>query len=80
MKRFEDKRLDQKTIDNLKVMIKKIAKDHEQVLEQKLMKDIFEKEKNKIYEKMQLINELINEKADKNEIKKAFIFLEDKIK
>jgi hypothetical protein len=50
------------------------------VLEQKLMKDIFEKEKNKIYEKMQLINELINEKADKNEIKKAFIFLEDKIK
>jgi hypothetical protein len=32
MKRFEDKRLDEKTIDNLKTMIKKIAKDHEEVL------------------------------------------------
>ena len=49
-------------------------------LDKKVMVEDFDKEKQKIYEKLSIIHENIAEKADKSEIKKAFMFIEDKIK
>jgi hypothetical protein len=43
MKRFDDKRIDEKTIENLKNMIKKLSKDTEEILETKLAKDVYDK-------------------------------------
>ena len=49
-------------------------------LEKKMYKDTFDKEKQKIHEKVLILQENIVEKADKGDMKKAFLFLEEKIK
>lgn len=43
-------------------------------------KEIFEKEKHKIMEKIFIVQENLTEKADKGDMKKAFLFMEEKIK
>lgn len=50
------------------------------MVESKCNKDIFERERTKNIEKMNFIYENVADKADKGEIKKALMFLEDKIK
>lgn len=44
-------------------------------MELKLAKDIFEKEKGKIYDKLHFLDEIIGMKAEKGEVKKGFSFI-----
>jgi len=41
MKRFDDKKIDEKAIENLKNMIKKLSKETEELLETKLSKEVY---------------------------------------
>ena len=61
-------------------MIKKLAKDTEEHLELKLSKDIYDKDKGKIHQKLSFLSEAMVEKAEKNQVKKGLTFLQDKIK
>ncbi len=60
--------------------MKKIQYQLGEDMEKKLNKQVFEKEKNKILEKIFIIQENLVEKADKGDMKKAFLFMEEKIK
>ena len=59
----------------MKNMIKKLSKDTEEVLETKLGREVYEKDKLKNVEKMHFLNEFIIEKAEKTEVKKGLAFL-----
>lgn len=48
MKRYDDKKIDERTIENLKNMIKKLSKDIEEMLDTKVNKEVYEKERQKI--------------------------------
>ena len=65
-KTFEDRKIDEKVIENLKSLIKKNAKQNEQNLQNKIGKDVFDKQKHKIQEKINFIGDMIMEKAEKS--------------
>ena len=56
IKLFENKRVDEKAIENVKNMVKKIAKELEENLEQKMDKEVYEREKNRAFEKIKVLN------------------------
>ena len=78
--RIEERKSDEQLIESLRMQMKKNVYELGEELEKKLMKEEFEKEKTKIFSKLSILQENICEKADKGEIKKALLFLEDKIK
>ena len=70
-----DKKVDEKTIENLKTLIKKISKDLEEALELKVNIENYEKDRQRIYERIAPLTDAIIEKADKTEVKKGLSFL-----
>ena len=64
----------------VKTEVKKLQLELAQDLDKKMNKEIFEKEKHKIMEKIFIVQENLTEKADKGDMKKAFLFMEEKIK
>lgn len=64
----------------MKNQVKKIQYQLTEELEKKVNKDIYEKEKKKIFDKLYIIQENLTEKAEKGDMKKAFLFMEEKIK
>lgn len=61
-------------------MMKRQNRNLEEEVEKKVPNESFNKEKMRVNEKMQFITESLGEKADKEEIKRAFQFVEDKMK
>lgn len=49
-------------------------------MDKKLNKDTFDRERTKTHEKISILQENLTEKADKGDMKKAFLFMEEKIK
>ena len=80
LKRMEDKKFDDKVVDGLVIMVKRQAHHMEEEMEARLEKKVWDKEFPKINEKMQIVSETLDSKADREEVKKAFQFVEDKIK
>lgn len=80
VKRLEERRVDEKLIENMVSMFKRQHRALEEELERKLSTEGFGREKQRLGERMQVISESLSEKADKEEIKRAFQFVEDKIK
>lgn len=64
----------------VKTEVKKLQLELAEDLDKKINKEIFEKEKHKIMEKIFIVQENLTEKADKGDMKKAFLFMEEKIK
>jgi hypothetical protein len=62
------------------MMIKRNVQNLEEQLEQKLQKDIWEKDSVKLNDKLMILSQGLADKADKDEIRRAFGFVEDKIK
>ena len=52
----------------------------EEGLSLRLTKEVFDKEKAKIYDKINCLNSTVVEKSDKCEVKKGMSFIEEKIK
>jgi hypothetical protein len=61
-------------------MIKKVAKDLEENLEGRVSKEDYDKDRAKVKERINFLNEAALEKAEKADVKKGLTFLEDKIK
>ena len=80
LKRQEEKRTDEQLIDILRNQIKTKMQEMELEVDKKITKEVFEKEKQKIAEKIHIVQENLTDKADKGDMKKAFLFLEEKIK
>ena len=80
LKKMDERRMDDKLIENLVVMIKRQGQEIEEGLDKKLSKDVWDKEHPRFVERVQIVSESLAEKADKHEIKRAFQFVEDKIK
>lgn len=75
VKYTNDKKVDEKMVESLKTMIKKISKDLEEALELKVNRENYEKDRQRIYEKIAPLTDAIIEKADKAEVKKGLSFL-----
>jgi hypothetical protein len=60
------KKFDEKIIDSFRFEMRQKTLDYEDNLEAKLSKDYFEKEKNKLNERIKIINENLTEKSDKS--------------
>jgi hypothetical protein len=80
VKRLEERRVDEKLIENMVSMFKRQHRTLEDELEKKLSTEGFGKERQRLGERIQVISESLSEKADKEEIKRAFQFVEDKMK
>ena len=80
LKRMEDKKFDDKVVDGLVIMVKRQAHHMEEQLDARLEKKLWDKEFPKLSEKVQVVSETLDVKADREEVKKAFQFVEDKIK
>lgn len=61
-------------------MFKRQQRALEDELEKKLSTEGFTREKQRLGERIQVVTESLSEKADKEEIKRAFQFVEDKMK
>ena len=75
MRYTNDKKVDEKMIESLKTMIKKMGKDLEEALELKVNREIYDKDRQRINEKIAPLADAIIEKADKAEVKKGLSFL-----
>ena len=61
-------------------MFKRQYRSLEDQLEKKMSTDSFNREKQRLGERIQVVGESVSQKADKEEIKRAFLFVQDKIK
>jgi hypothetical protein len=66
IKRFEEKKIDERVIDGLKTAIKKLSKEFEEGLEIKLNREVYEKEKSRVNERIFFLSEMVTEKAEKS--------------
>ena len=80
IRRMDDKRIDEKVIENMKNTIKQLGKQLEEGLKAKVEKEIFEKERVRTHERISRTFNIVDDKCDKNDFKKGLAFLEDKIK
>lgn len=80
IRRVEDKKLDEKVIEELRNYMKWSVRDLEEKIETKCSEEAHNKERAKLNEKISIIHENLIEKADKGEIMKAIFFLEEKMK
>lgn len=66
IKRFEEKKIDERAIDGLKTAIKKLTKEFEEGLELKLNREAYEKERSRVNERIFFLSEMVTEKAEKS--------------
>ena len=59
VKYTNDKKVDEKMIESLKTMIKKISKDSEEALELKVNRENYDKDRQRIYEKIAPLTDAI---------------------
>lgn len=64
----------------MRSQIKQKIHEMDEEIERKIYKETFNQEKQKLQEKILILQENLTEKAEKGDMKKAFLFLEDKIK
>jgi|JI10StandDraft_1071094.scaffolds.fasta_scaffold2950874_1 hypothetical protein len=66
MKKVDERRFDDKLIDNLVVMMKRQNGCLEEHIERKVGREAWEKDKARVHERLQIIAEGLAEKADKD--------------
>jgi hypothetical protein len=80
IKKLEEKKSDDKLLDSLIIMVKRNNQVLEEQVDKKLSKEVWDRDSSRLSERLQIMSEHLHEKADKDEIRRAFQFIEDKIK
>ena len=80
LRRIEEKKHDEKAIEDVRNYIKWSISELDERIEKKCTEEALNREKQRLNEKISIIHENLIEKADKGEITKAIIFLEEKMK
>jgi hypothetical protein len=75
IKRMEEKKFDEKTIESFVLMFKRQHRALEEQLENKMSKELWDKEHARVNERLDYITENMGDKANKEEVKKAFQFV-----
>lgn len=79
-KKLEERKADDRAIEQLRTTIKKIGKDLEEGLESKASKEVTQRDRKVMLDKIQALTESLGQKAEKTEVKRGLTFLEDKLK
>jgi hypothetical protein len=79
-KRLEERKADDRAIEQLRTTLKKLCKEVEEGLDGKASRETVERERKTVLERVQALAEAVGEKADKADVKRGFTFLEEKIK